>query len=97
MKKILFVLSLGLTGCATNGVLIQKSEIAITTQDTSRVWFLDGGYGPSIYTIWKNGTYGTASKVYLVDSTHFEKLKSRVSPQYRNGYTTMLSPTKTGQ
>lgn len=95
MKKFIFILSLALVSCHSNQVLVQKSDVAIATQDTSRIWFLDKDQGPTVYRMWKRGNYGKTCKVYLVDSISFEKLRMKAIAGV--GYTTMISRRKTEQ
>ena len=89
MKKIFFVLTIGLTvGCGitqpsvqanTKSLNIKHSEILIAAPDTSVVWILNTQHGNLIANTWKSGAYGN-TRVVLVNQEEFEQLSKETVP-----------------
>jgi len=80
MKKLIIILSISLTGCASN-FHIQKSEHVITTIDQSVIYIKDGDVGKQLYKLYETGQWGDDFIVVMLDSVQFKLLyeKSYIS------------------
>lgn len=88
MKKIFFVLTIGLTvGCGItqptsygNSCLIKHSDVLISACDTSTVYIIKNSTGDLIAERWVEGHYGTKTQVVRLDSTDFIRLAKKSEP-----------------
>jgi hypothetical protein len=78
MKKAVLI-ALIVASCGSNKDLIQRSDISITTQDEKILYLKDTGTGRSIYEVWRSGTYGKETQVYLINESEFEKMIKKVN------------------
>jgi len=84
MKSVLFLIGvvvLGLVSCQSHTSLIQKSDVAIMTKDSTHMWILNKGVGSIIYEQWMEGSFGNRTKVYLIELTEFEELAKKAKKQ----------------
>lgn len=84
MKKLLIVPMIIMVGCKSTQPLIQQSDMVILSKDTSNIYFLNKGYGSTIYQFWKTSEYGKNRKLHLMDEDDFMALsiKSTKSQDY---------------
>lgn len=78
MKKlILLPLISGLFGCSPK--LIQKTDVAVVTENYKHVYFLNNDVGQLVYAVWTSDSlpYGDTTKAHLVNSTTFKKMVER--------------------
>ena len=92
MKKFLILIAFTfiLLSCATQHSYIQRSSIAISDEDTNRVWLLKSDCGCMIYNAWMQGWFGKKTRVFLIDSIEFNNLLKKS----KMGYNTQPIPTK---
>lgn len=88
MKKIFFVLIIGLTvGCGItqptshiNKCLIKHSDVLIASCDTSTVYIIKTSTGDLIANRWEEGHYGKNTAVVRLDSIEFARLAKKSEP-----------------
>jgi hypothetical protein len=92
MKKIFFVLIIGLTvGCGITQptvqypnislkCLIKHSDVLIATCDTTAVFIINNSTGDMIAARWEHGDYGNKTIVFRVDSIEFQRLSKKSKP-----------------
>lgn len=81
MKKlILLPLISGLFGCSPK--LIQKTDVAVVTENYKHVYFLNNDVGQLVYAVWTSDSlpYGDTTKAHLVTPNNFKKLVERSVP-----------------
>ena len=77
MKKIIFIFTSALiASCGSDKHLIQKSDVCITNQTETQVFFLESERGRFVAKSWREGVYGPAL-VQIVASTEFLTLARR--------------------
>jgi len=78
MKSVFFLIGVVVLGlavsCQSHTSLIQKSDVAIMTKDSTHMWILNKDIGGLIYQQWMEGVFGDRTKVYLIELTEFEGL-----------------------
>jgi len=77
MKRIILILVVGImSGCSSTQTLVRLSDIAVGEVKTDRVtklYIVNSGFGPSLYSVWESGVYGKNIAV-LTDSVEFKAL-----------------------
>jgi len=87
MKKFFIFLAaiaiaLIMFSCTTQHSYLQRSSVAISDEDTNRVWLLESECGCMIYNAWMKGYFGDKTKVYMVDTAQFHQLLKNSKPAY---------------
>ncbi len=73
MKKVLVLIAVVMSGCTSAEFYVKRSDVVVTTIDTTKMWILNNTDGKTIYEAWETGAFGTKTKLYLIDSISFQK------------------------
>jgi hypothetical protein len=75
-NNIILFAAITLAGCSTNKTLVKQSDVCITNQSETQVWFLNCERSATVARAWRDGMYGPAL-VQVVDSTEWAQLEKR--------------------
>jgi hypothetical protein len=77
MKKLSIILAVSLaTSCSVDRHLIKQSDICITNESQTQVWFLESDRSKCVAKAWQDGLYGQAL-VQVLDTAEFLALEKR--------------------
>lgn len=75
-NNFILLASLALASCGVDKTLVKQSEICITNQSETQVWFLRCERSACVANAWRDGIYGPAL-VQVVDTAEFRGLEKR--------------------
>jgi len=82
-KLLLLTALVALAGCSNQKTLIQRSEVCITNQTETQVWFKRCDQTDIVVQAWRNGLYGPAL-VQVVDEQEFRQLEKQAQLRLKN-------------
>ena len=88
MKKLSIILGISLaTSCSVDQHLIKQSDICITNESATQVWFLESDRSACVAKAWQEGIYGQAL-VQVLDTAQFLALEKRAVVKSKDNYFT---------
>lgn len=82
-NKLILIGAIALAGCSNQKELIQKSDVCITNQTETQVWFRQCERSAIVVKAWRDGLYGPAL-VQVVNDQEFRQLEKRAIVQSKN-------------